>query len=133
MIDRIAYVLKPFGLNCVALLPYSVALLCISAPKQSPFICHWQRETALPLRISHCLWQSVNRCGRWFQSQYQKAKQKGHRLMSFCFGKLEQYRCRLCRRHSRKKVVTTASRRECVYKRTGKPSVPFCEKGGTAF
>ena len=32
---------------------------------------------------------------------------------------------------SRKKVVATASRRECVYKRTGSPSVPFYEKGGT--
>ena len=30
---------------------------------------------------------------------------------------------------SRKKVVVTASRRECVYKRTGKPNVPFYEKG----
>ena len=38
----------------------------------------------------------------------------------------------MCRRHSRKKVVATASRRECVYKRTGEPSVPFYEKGGTA-
>ena len=35
--------------------------------------------------------------------------------------------------HSRKKVVATANRRKCVYKRTGKPSVPFYEKGGTAF
>ena len=33
--------------------------------------------------------------------------------------------------HSRKKVVATASRCECVYKRTGEPSVPFYEKGGT--
>ena len=32
---------------------------------------------------------------------------------------------------SRKKAVATASRRECVYKRTGKPSEPFYEKGGT--
>ena len=32
---------------------------------------------------------------------------------------------------SRKKVVATTSRRECVYKRTGLPSVPFYEKGGT--
>ena len=38
----------------------------------------------------------------------------------------------MCRRHSRKKVVATASRRECGYKRTGEPSVPFYEKGGTA-
>jgi len=35
------------------------------------------------------------------------------------------------RRRARKKVVATVSRRECVYKRTGKPSEPFCEKGGT--
>jgi len=33
---------------------------------------------------------------------------------------------------NRKKVVATVCRPECVYKRTGKPSVPFCEKGGTA-
>ena len=33
--------------------------------------------------------------------------------------------------HTRKKVVATASRCEGVYNRTGKPSVPFCEKGGT--
>ena len=32
---------------------------------------------------------------------------------------------------SRKKLVAIASRRECVYKRTGLPSVPFYEKGGT--
>ena len=30
----------------------------------------------------------------------------------------------------RKKVVVTASRSECVYKRTGEPNVPFCERGG---
>ncbi len=35
------------------------------------------------------------------------------------------------RRRIRKKVVATASRRVCVYKRTGKPSEPFYEKGGT--
>ena len=35
------------------------------------------------------------------------------------------------RRRTRKKVVATVSRRECVYKRTGKPSEPFYEKGGT--
>ena len=35
----------------------------------------------------------------------------------------------LCRRHSRKKVVTTVSRCEGVYNRTDEPSVPFCEKG----
>ena len=35
------------------------------------------------------------------------------------------------RRLYRKKVVATVSRCECVYKRTGEPSVPFCEKGGT--
>ncbi len=35
----------------------------------------------------------------------------------------------MCRKHSRKKVVATASRREGVYNRTGEPSVPFCEKG----
>ena len=34
-------------------------------------------------------------------------------------------------RRTRKKVVATASRRECVYKRTGEASVPFYEKGGT--
>ena len=33
--------------------------------------------------------------------------------------------------HSRKKVVATATRRECVYNRTGMPSEPFYEKGGT--
>ena len=33
--------------------------------------------------------------------------------------------------HSRKKVVATVNRSECVYKRTGEPSVPFYEKGGT--
>ena len=32
---------------------------------------------------------------------------------------------------SRKKVVATASRRECECIRTGSPSVPFYEKGGT--
>ncbi len=32
----------------------------------------------------------------------------------------------------RKKVVATANFRECVYKRTDEPSVPFYEKGGTA-
>ena len=32
---------------------------------------------------------------------------------------------------SREKVVATTDRCECVYKRTGKPSVPFYEKGGT--
>ncbi len=31
---------------------------------------------------------------------------------------------------TRKKVVATVSRRERVYKRTGEPSVPFCDKGG---
>lgn len=36
-----------------------------------------------------------------------------------------------CAEGSRKKVVATANRRECVYKRAGKPSVPFYEKGGT--
>ena len=51
---------------------------------------------------------------------------------SFFFGKTEQYRYSICRRHSRKKVVATASRRECVYKRTGKPSEPFYEKGRAA-
>ena len=35
------------------------------------------------------------------------------------------------RRRTRKKVVATANRRECVYKRTGKPSELFYEKGGT--
>ncbi len=33
--------------------------------------------------------------------------------------------------HTRKKVVATANRRECACKRTGEPSVPFYEKGGT--
>ena len=33
--------------------------------------------------------------------------------------------------HCCKKVVATASRCERVYKRTGEPSVPFCERGGT--
>jgi len=28
---------------------------------------------------------------------------------------------------TRKKAVATVSRCECVYKRTGEPSVPFCE------
>ena len=37
----------------------------------------------------------------------------------------------ISRRRTRKKVVATANRRECVYKRAGAPSVPFCEKGGT--
>ena len=32
---------------------------------------------------------------------------------------------------SRKKAAATAIRRECVYKRTGKPSETFYEKGGT--
>ncbi len=31
----------------------------------------------------------------------------------------------------RKKLVTTASRSESVYKRTGEPSVTFFDKGGT--
>ena len=35
------------------------------------------------------------------------------------------------RRHTRKKVVAKVSRCERVYKRTGEPSVPFCERGGT--
>ena len=35
------------------------------------------------------------------------------------------------RRRTRKKVVATVSRCERVYKRTGEPSVPFCERGGT--
>ncbi|MBE7015458.1 MAG: hypothetical protein E7417_01380 [Ruminococcaceae bacterium] len=34
-----------------------------------------------------------------------------------------------CQRHTRKKVVATASRRECDCIRTGTPSVPFYEKG----
>ena len=34
----------------------------------------------------------------------------------------------MCRKHSRKKVVATANRRESACKRTGEPSVPFCEK-----
>ena len=87
--------IEPFGLKCVALLPYSVALLCISAPNQPPFFCHRHQLADLPLLSSHCLWQGVNRCGRWFQSQYQKAKQKGHPLMSFCFGfnVHNRYRC----------------------------------------
>lgn len=33
---------------------------------------------------------------------------------------------------ARKKVVATVSRCERVYKRTGEPSVPFCERGGAA-
>ena len=35
------------------------------------------------------------------------------------------------RRRTRKKVVAKVSRCERVYKRTGEPSVPFCERGGT--
>ena len=35
------------------------------------------------------------------------------------------------RRHTRKKVVAKVSRCEHVYKRTGEPSVPYCERGGT--
>lgn len=31
-----------------------------------------------------------------------------------------------------KKVVANVSRSECVYKRTGKQSVPFCERGRAA-
>ena len=44
------------------------------------------------------------------------------------FGRGEPYRY-MCRRYTRKKVVATASRCECVYKRTVEPSVPFCERG----
>ena len=33
---------------------------------------------------------------------------------------------------TRKKLVATGSRRERVYKRTGEPSVTFCERGGAA-
>ena len=32
---------------------------------------------------------------------------------------------------TRKRLVATESRRECACKRTGEPSVTFCEKGGT--
>ena len=32
--------------------------------------------------------------------------------------------------HTREKVVATANRCECVYKRTGEPSVTFHKKGG---
>ena len=38
----------------------------------------------------------------------------------------KRYLCR--RRFPRKKVLATVSRCERVYKRTGEPSVPFCEK-----
>ncbi len=34
--------------------------------------------------------------------------------------------------HTREKVVATANRCECVYKRTGEPSVTFHEKGAAA-
>ena len=34
--------------------------------------------------------------------------------------------------HTREKVIATANRRECVYKRTGEPSVPLRERGGAA-
>ena len=40
--------LKLFGLKCVALLPYLVALLCISAPNQPSFFCHRQQLADLP-------------------------------------------------------------------------------------
>ena len=38
----------------------------------------------------------------------------------------------LRRRRTRKKVVATVRRRECIYKRTGTPSVSSYEKGGMA-
>ncbi len=49
-----------------------------------------------------------------------------------CFNVNKRIRGKILRRKAltRKRLVATESRRECACKRTGEPSVTFCERGG---